>query len=51
MQTIREQDIKNILEENLPWGKFSGKTVLISGTGGFIPSYIVDELLTLGRLK
>lgn len=51
MNKIREEDINNILKENLPWQNLAGKTVLISGATGFIPSYIVDTLLAIGNVK
>ena len=51
MNRIRQHDIKEILSEKLPWENIVGKTVLISGASGFIPSYIVDVLITLGGVK
>lgn len=51
MNKIISEDIKNILKENLPWEKLVGKTVLISGASGFIPSYIVNTLLAIENVK
>lgn len=45
--TIIDEDIAAILTENLPWTAFSGRTVLISGAGGFLPSYLVRTLIAL----
>ena len=44
-----KEDLVNILKQKLPWSEFFGKTILISGAGGFIPSYIVDLLTFLGE--
>lgn len=44
-----KEDLVYILKKKLPWSEFFGKTVLISGAGGFIPSYIVDVLTLLGE--
>ena len=51
MNKIISEDIKNILKENIPWEKLVGKTVLISGASGFIPSYIVNALLAIENVK
>ena len=40
-------DIERILSEDLPWDEFSGKTVLVTGASGMIPSYVVYTLLGL----
>ncbi len=42
---IVNEDLEFILYHNLPWHKFEGKTVLISGAGGFLPAYMVKTLL------
>ncbi|MDR3124516.1 MAG: hypothetical protein LBU10_01380 [Endomicrobium sp.] len=39
--TIINEDIKFILLENINWSYLKGKTILITGANGFIPSYIV----------
>lgn len=51
MNKIMSEDIREILSENLPFEKLKGKTVLISGANGFIPSYIVNTLLVLGNIN
>ncbi len=51
MDKIRKNDIKEILAEDLPFRNLKGKTVLISGANGFIPSYIVDTLLSLNNVN
>ena len=43
------EDMKFITQTDLPWGKFAGKTVLITGANGFIPSYIVNTLIYLNE--
>lgn len=44
---IVQEDLKNIVSHNLPWIKFRGKTVIISGANGFLASYLVKTLLYL----
>jgi nucleoside-diphosphate-sugar epimerase len=48
---IIDKDINTILSENIDWDYLSGKTVLITGASGFIPSYIVYTLLELNTTK
>jgi UDP-glucuronate decarboxylase len=50
--TIARSDFASILQTSLPWERFSGKTVLITGIAGMIPSYLGKALLALntGRL-
>lgn len=40
-------DLGLITSEHIDWASLSGKTVLVSGANGFIPSYIVEVLLYL----
>lgn len=49
MHKIISEDIDYITNENLPWEKFSGKTVLISGASGFLASYLVHTLMHLNN--
>lgn len=51
MNKIINEDIKEILSEDLPFKNLKGKTVLISGANGFIPSYIVNTLLSLNNVN
>lgn len=51
MDKIQKNDIKEILAEDLPFRNLKGKTVLISGANGFIPSYIVNTLLSLNNVN
>ncbi|MFB5762610.1 NAD-dependent epimerase/dehydratase family protein [Paenibacillus medicaginis] len=46
---VLEQDLKTIIGFDLPWEKFSGSTVLITGASGLIPSYMVDTLMYLNQ--
>lgn len=39
------EDIKEILSFNIAWNKFKNKTILITGAGGFIGSYLVYAFL------
>jgi len=45
--TIIDEDIATILDADVPWSALSGRTVLISGAGGFLPAYIVRTLIAL----
>jgi len=47
MNNIIKEDLKNIISSKLPWEKFRGKTVLVSGATGFLPAYMVQTLLYL----
>ena len=38
-------DIKEIINTNVDWNRFNGKTVLITGAGGFIGYYLVLTFL------
>ncbi len=48
---IIKEDIKVIISNKLPWQKLANMTFLISGASGFIASYIVKTLLTLGNIR
>jgi len=43
---IRE-DVQNIVDTDLPWGRFAGKRVLVTGASGFLPAYFVETFLAL----
>jgi len=45
--TVMRADIRGILENEIPWQKLYGKTVLVTGAGGMIPAYVVRTLLHL----
>lgn len=45
--SIVQDDIKNIINNDLPWHEFEGKTILITGANGFLPAYMVETLLYL----
>lgn len=45
------EDLEYIINSNLPWEYFEGKTVLISGANGFLPAYMVETLLYLNEKK
>ena len=49
--SIIQQDLETIIDSNLPWSQFEGKTVLISGANGFLPAYMVETLLFLNQWK
>lgn len=51
MHKIISEDISEIAAANLPWDKLAGKTILISGAAGFLPSYIAHSILHLNDNK
>lgn len=44
---IISEDVSGIAAAPLPWDRLAGKTVLITGASGFLPSYLVETLLHL----
>ncbi len=48
---IVEEDLKRILSSPLPWDRFFGKTVLVTGANGFVPAYMVETLLYLNEVQ
>ena len=53
MSTLRhpiiEDDLRRIISSPLPWERLFGKTILISGANGFVPSYVLETLLYLNE--
>lgn len=48
---IIESDLQDITSRDLPWNKLAGCSVLVTGAGGFLGSYLVRTLLALQRLR
>lgn len=48
---ILEEDLKRITSVALPWERFFGKTVLITGANGFVPAYMLETLLYLNDIR
>ncbi|UNK71047.1 NAD-dependent epimerase/dehydratase family protein [Microbacterium sp. H1-D42] len=44
---VIDRDVDEILANDLPWDSLRGKTVLVTGASGMIPSYVVRTLLAL----
>ena len=51
MNSIIAEDVGNILANDLDWEKFRGKTVLITGASGMIPSYVLYTFLMMNDIK
>ena len=47
---IIKEDIKRIISSLDDWSYFSGKSVLVTGANGFIPSYIIYTLCGLNEI-
>ncbi|NLX64573.1 MAG: NAD-dependent epimerase/dehydratase family protein [Clostridiaceae bacterium] len=45
MDPIIKEDARIIADFDLPWDRLKGKTVLISGSNGYVPSYFVHAFL------
>jgi nucleoside-diphosphate-sugar epimerase len=48
---VIESDLDYIISQSLPWETFKGKTILISGASGFLPSYMVETFLYLNEKR
>ena len=48
---IIDEDIDRIISCDLPWDSFRNATVLVTGAGGMIPSYVVYTMLGLNDTK
>jgi UDP-glucuronate decarboxylase len=46
---VIEEDLRKIASFSLPWERLFGKTILISGASGFVPSYVAETLLYLNE--
>lgn len=51
MHKIIDDDIKKIISSPIPFERFYGKTVLISGANGYVPAYFVHTFLALNDEK
>ena len=51
MNNIINEDARTIIEANLLYEKLYGKTILISGANGYVPSYFVHTFIALNDVK
>lgn len=49
--SIIQEDIEHIIAHDLPWSRFAGKTILVSGANGFLPAYMVETLTYLNEIE
>ena len=47
---IIRSDLEKIAKSNLPWEELHDKKVLVTGGGGFLASYLIKSLHTIGQL-
>ncbi len=50
MVDLYDEDIDYVVNQKLPWEKFQGKSVLISGATGLVGSFLVDVLMKRNAL-
>jgi nucleoside-diphosphate-sugar epimerase len=48
---VIEEDLGAITADGLPWDRFRGLAVLVTGANGFIPAYLVESLLHLNESR
>jgi len=48
---VIETDIREIIDRDLPWDDLHGCTVLVTGAGGMLPSYVIFSLLALNDTR
>lgn len=46
---IIQEDLQRIASADLPWQEFAGRSVLVSGAGGFLPAYMIETLAFLNE--
>ena len=47
---IIREDLNFISSAKLPWERLKGKTVMVTGGGGFLAAYLIKSLLTINRV-
>lgn len=48
---VIKADMENIYSRNIPWDKFQGKTVLVTGAYGMLASYFIFFLIYLNEVQ
>lgn len=47
---IINEDLDRILSAQIPWGRFRDKTILVTGGGGFLASYLIKSILSINKI-
>lgn len=48
---IVQEDLVQIVREDLPWDRFAGSSVLVTGAAGILASYVAETLLYLNECR
>lgn len=51
LRQILDEDAAAVLRAPLPWEMLAGATILVTGAGGFLASYLVEVLLAMSAVK
>ena len=50
LHPVVREDLARVAAAPLPWGRFDGATLLVTGAAGFLPAYLVESALHLNEL-
>lgn len=47
LHPVIEEDLRQIVDNPLPWAELAGTNILVTGASGFLPAYMVETILYL----